>query len=223
MKNRFVHALSVRVFPFLLAWLLRCWFATCRVKVHGSLHRTAAVSREKAVIAIFWHYSLVYVFYHLIKDSAAVLVSASEDGDYIARLAHHLNFTTIRGSRNRGGMRALKEMIQCLKQGRHLGIVADGSQGPPLVVQSGAILLASKTGSPILPMAWSASSYMRFKSWDRTAVPKPFSRIDFFYGEPFWVPPGLAADSIEEYRLKLEEEMIHLYQKAWLQYNRDGH
>ncbi len=223
MKNSFVHALSVRVVPFLLAWLLRCWFATCRVTLHGAAHRASADYGEKAIIAIFWHYSLIYVFYQLIKDSAAVLVSASEDGDYIASLAHKLNFTTIRGSRNRGGMRALKEMIQCLRQGQHLGIVADGSQGPPLVVQPGAILLASKTGSPILPMAWSASRYMAFKSWDRTAVPSLFSRIDYFYGEPIFVPPGLASDAIEEYRLELEKEMIGLYQTAWSHHNRDRH
>ncbi len=223
MKNAFIHSISVRVVPFLLAWLLRCWFATCRAKEHGALHKEAAEKQEKAAIAIFWHYSLVYVFYHMKSYSAAALVSASEDGDYIARLAQHLNFTVIRGSRNRGGMRALKEMMLCLRRGKHLAVVADGSQGPALVVQSGSILLASKTGSSILPMAWSASRYMTFNSWDRTAIPKPFSQIDYFYGEPFMVPPGLDSDTIEEYRLKLEEEMNRLYKTAWSHHNRDRH
>jgi lysophospholipid acyltransferase (LPLAT)-like uncharacterized protein len=223
MKNPFMHNISVRLVPFLLAWLLRGWFATCRATEHGRAHRAAAVDSEKGVIAIFWHYSLVYLFYHQKDDSAAALVSASEDGDYIASLAHHLNFTTIRGSRNRGGMKALKQMMNCLRRGENLAIVADGSQGPPLIVQSGSVLLASKTGSPILPMTWSASRYMTFNSWDRTAVPKPFSTIDVFYGEPLFVPPGLDSDGIEEYRLKLEEEMVRLYRKAWSHQNRDKH
>ena len=154
MKSGWIHQVMIRVIPFILAWILRFWFMTCRVSVHGAENRETVDRMQKAAIALFWHYSLVYVFYQLRTDSAAVLVSASEDGEYIARLAHNLNFETIRGSRNRGGMRALKEMLSYLRRGGNLGVVADGSQGPPLVVQAGAILLASKTGSPILPMVW---------------------------------------------------------------------
>lgn len=223
MKTGVLHEILVRAIPFLLSWLLRLWFMTCRVQVHGTGNREAVVGKQRAVVAIFWHYSLIYVFYHLRRDSAAVVVSASEDGEYIARLAHNLNFETIRGSRNRGGMRALKEMLRYLGEGENLGVVADGSQGPPRVVQSGCILVASKTGSPILPMAWSASRCFTFNSWDRTAIPQPFSRIDYHYGEPLEVPKGLDDDGIEHYRLVLENRMNDLYHKAWKRYDRDGH
>ena len=103
MKSNKMHNLLVRVAPYIAHWLLRIWFATCRVREHGSHYRKKVGPSEKATIAIFWHYSLFYVFYHLRKDSAAVLVSASKDGEYIARLAGHLNFSTIRGSRNKRG------------------------------------------------------------------------------------------------------------------------
>jgi len=222
-KTDKLHNLLVRVAPYIAHWLLRIWFATCRVRVHGSHNRKQAGVSEKATIAIFWHYSLFYVFYHLRKDSAAVLVSSSQDGEYIARLARHLNFSTIRGSRNKRGMRALKELIAWLNQGGNVGIVADGSQGPAQIVQSGSIMLASRTGAPILPMVWSASDYIRFKSWDRTAVPKPFSRVDFYYGEPLWVPPGLKTPAFERYRLALEESLNTLYQRAWSRYGRQRH
>jgi len=222
-KTDKLHNLLVRVAPYIAHWLLRIWFATCRVRVHGSHNRKQAGVSEKATIAIFWHYSLFYVFYHLRKDSAAVLVSSSQDGEYIARLARHLNFSTIRGSRNKRGMRALKELIAWLNQGGNVGIVADGSQGPAQIVQSGSIMLASRTGAPILPMVWSASDYIRFKSWDRTAVPKPFSRVDFYYGEPLWVPTGLKTPAFERYRLALEESLNTLYQRAWSRYGRQRH
>ena len=223
MKTDRLHNLLVRVAPYIAHWLLRIWFATCRVRVHGSHYRKQAEAFEKATIAIFWHYSLFYVFYHLRKDSAAVLVSSSQDGEYIARLARHLNFSTIRGSRNKRGMRALKELIAWLNQGGNVGIVADGSQGPAQIVQPGSIMLASRTGAPILPMVWSASEYIRFKSWDRTAVPKPFARVDFYYGEPLWVPPGLKTPAFERYRLALEESLNTLYQRAWSHYGRQRH
>jgi lysophospholipid acyltransferase (LPLAT)-like uncharacterized protein len=223
MKTGVLHEILIRVIPLLSNWLLRLWFATCRVHVHGTENREAVADKGSGVIASFWHYSLLYVFYHLRRDSAAVVVSASEDGEYIARLAHNLNFKTIRGSRNRGGVRALKEMLRYLKQGENLGVVADGSQGPALVVQSGSILAASQTGSPILPMAWSASRCFTFNSWDRTAVPQPFSRIDYYYGEVLEVPKGVDAEGIEHYRLLLESRLNDLYHRAWAKYDRDGH
>lgn len=223
MKRGIVQRVVVRVVSFFAAWLLRIWFATCRVTVHGADFRRMADERKNAVIAAFWHYSLFYVFYHLRTDSAAVLVSASEDGDYIAALAENLNFTTVRGSRNRKGLRALKELINCLKRGENIGIVADGSQGPPLVVQSGAILMASRTGCPILPLAWSSSRYLTFRSWDRTVIPLPFSHIHFYYGEPYSVPPGLGGDEIELHRNLLEKRMNALYHQSWSLYETEKH
>lgn len=223
MKRGIVQRVLVRVVSFFAAWLLRIWFATCRVTVHGADFRRMADECKNAVIAAFWHYSLFYVFYHLRTDSAAVLVSASEDGDYIAALAENLNFTTVRGSRNRKGLRALKELINCLKRGENIGIVADGSQGPPLVVQSGAILMASRTGCPILPLAWSSSRYLTFRSWDRTVIPLPFSHIHFYYGEPYSVPPGLGGDEIELHRNLLEKRMNALYHQSWSLYETEKH
>ena len=214
---------SVRAVAFSAAWLLRIWFASCRITVHGADFRRTAEEGDKAVIAIFWHYSLLYIFYHLRTESAAVLVSASEDGDYIAALARSLKFNTVRGSRNRRGLRALKELIGCLERGEHVGIVADGSQGPPLVVQPGAILMASRTGSPVLPMAWSASRYITFHSWDRTVLPLPFSQIHFHYGEPFYVPPGTSGSEVELYRLQLEERLTALYLQTWSFYAKEKH
>jgi hypothetical protein len=222
-KNGLLNKLLVRVLPFLVSWLLRLLFATCRVKEHGTAYREEAESYQKAIIAAFWHYSLVYVFYHLRKDPAAVLVSASEDGEYIARLAHHLNFLTVRGSSNRRGMRALRELISCLEEGTHVGIVADGSQGPARQAQAGAVLLASKTGSPILPIAWSASRSFIFDSWDRTAIPKPFSRIDFFYGKVIWVPAGIDSGGLEDYRYQFQEQLNKLYRQAWSLQDRQAH
>ena len=213
----------VKLIPLLASWFLRVWFSTCRVTECGSENRQRADENNNAVIAIFWHFSLLYVFYHLRSDSATVLVSASEDGDYIAELAKNLNFDTARGSRNKGGLRALKELMVCLKKGRHVGIVADGSQGPPLVVQSGAILMASRTGAAILPMTWSASRYLSVRSWDRTALPLPFSRIRFHYGEPVYVPSGIEGDVIEEHRKVLELKMNELYRQAWSVFGKEAH
>ena len=221
-KSSLLYNLSVTVLPFVISVILRLWFATCKVVEHGFENRRQ-VDRGNSVIAVFWHYSLVYIFYHLRKDRAAVLVSASEDGEYIARLAHCLNFDTIRGSSNRRGLLALKEMLAYLDEGGNAGIVADGSQGPPQVAQAGTILLASKSGAPILPVAWSASRSFAFNSWDHTCIPKPFSRIDFFYGAPLFIPQGLERKEIEHYRQLLEQQMNELHRGAWALHGKKKH
>ena len=221
-KRNFLYRLSVSILPFLISLVLRLWFATCRRHEHGSENRRQ-VDLGNSVIAVFWHYSLLYVFYHLRKDKAAVMVSASEDGEYIARLAHCLNFDTIRGSSNRRGLLALKEMLAYLNDGGNAGIVADGSQGPPQVVQAGSILLASKSGAPLLPVIWSASRSYAFNSWDHTCIPLPFSRIDFFYGKTIKVPEGLDRQDIEHYRKRLEDEMNELHRNAWSLHGKEEH
>ena len=116
--------------PPVVATLLRGWFATCRVRVRG-LERMDAVLRENgAAIAVFWHYSFLYIFYHLRAYSAAVMVSSSRDGEYIARLAERFHHLPVRGSSNQRGFRALREMVEQMRRGSSAGIVADGSQGP---------------------------------------------------------------------------------------------
>lgn len=218
-----LNSLLVRVVPRIVAFVMRMWFLTCRVTIHGQEHWRDPKETGQPIIASFWHYSLLFIFYFMRGQSGTVLVSASRDGEYVARLAHEFNFATVRGSRNNKGVEALKGLLRVLRSRNSVALVADGSQGPARIAQSGAILLASRTGTHIQPMAWSASRYFTIRSWDRTAVPKPFSRIEYFFGEPIIVPPELKAEGIEEYRLLLEHRLNELYRSAWAQYNRDGH
>ena len=166
-------------------------------------------------IAAFWHYSFLYLFVYLRRYPAAVMVSASKDGEYIARLAQLMGHVPVRGSSNRGGVKALREMIDHLLHGKNSAIVADGSQGPARRAQAGVILMASKSGKPIFPMAWAANRTLKFNSWDRTLVPLPFSNIVIRHGEPLLVPPAVTPAQIETCRLELEQRLNRAYEAAW--------
>ncbi len=72
-------------------------------------------------------------------------------------------------------------------------------------------------------MGWSASRYMTINSWDKTVVPMPFSRIDFYYGEPIFVPRGADGAEIEQYRLQLEQSLNALYAAAWACHGKSEH
>lgn len=223
MKKDFLYRLSLVVVPRLFVWLARIWFATCRIEERGGKN-LRAVEEQGQGIACFYHYSIVYMLMHLRRFRAAIMVSASKDGEYIARICKVMGHVPVRGSRNRQGVRALKDMISKMEQGYHGGIVADGSQGPVFQVQAGVIMMAAKSGAPILPMAWAADRYISFGSWDRTALPKPFSKIVFYYGTPCHVnEKKLSSDRLEHYRLLLQNEMDHIYHQAWSAFGRQYH
>jgi lysophospholipid acyltransferase (LPLAT)-like uncharacterized protein len=215
MKEGFWYRVSLRIIPFIFVWLTRIWFATCRVAVHDQKY----MDRYKGVgipfIASCWHYGIFFILYLFRNESGVAMVSASRDGEYISRVVERLGKETVRGSRKKGGMQAIIKLIRAVREGKNVILVADGSQGPARIMQAGSILLAARTEAPILPLAWSCSRYKRFGSWDGTVLPLPFSRIEFFYGEPLQVPSGLDDKKLEEYRQELENRLNDLYARAW--------
>jgi lysophospholipid acyltransferase (LPLAT)-like uncharacterized protein len=202
--------------------LTAAWFGSCRLKIRGRDNLNQVLAQGAAVVP-FWHYSVFYVLYHLRSYPGVAMVSASKDGEYIARVARLLGFETVRGSANRFGVRALKGMVDHVRQGKNAGIVADGSQGPALKVQPGAILLAAKSGSPIMPVVMAAKRYTTFNSWDQTMLPMPFSPVIVEYGRLIYVPAKLNSGLVEQYRQQVETEMLAMYERLWQEFDKKGH
>jgi lysophospholipid acyltransferase (LPLAT)-like uncharacterized protein len=223
MKGGLGYRISLQVVPTLLAVITKLWFCTCRVNVHGLENRDMVMANGGSGIGSFWHYSFLYSFFHNRKEKVAAMVSASKDGEYISKYLEKFGVQTVRGSRNKGGIGALKGMIRAMRSGYSAAIVADGSQGPARVLQAGCIVLASRSGSPVIPMLWSCNRYICFHSWDRTAIPYPFSTIEFFYGKPLQVPSKISSEEIETYRLILEERLNKLYKDAWALQGKTDH
>ena len=190
---------------------------------HHPNYREEIENIDRPVVITGWHYSVLGFITFAKKITMTVMVSASEDGDYVAALVRRVGFAVVRGSSNRKGMIAAKELIREMRKGKNAAIVADGSQGPARVLQSGPLLLAAKSGRVVFPVVWSASHYFAFDTWDRLVLPKPFSKLDFVYGEPFFLPEGLKANQLEEYRLELENRMNELYEEAWAIYGKSTH
>ena len=223
MKSGFVDSLLLRIVPKFFSWIMRLWFGTCRVTVHNGDIMSSIKRGDTNIVASFWHYSIIYIFYFVRNYSATAMVSASKDGEYIARLAAELGFNTVRGSKNNKGVEALKGMLRAVRAGDNGAIVADGSQGPARKAQAGALLVAAKTGKPVVPMVWSASSYFTIKSWDKTAIPKPFSRVDLYFGDSMYLPRKVTAEELEEHRCILEKNLNDIYSKAWSLYGKTSH
>ena len=222
-KKRLIYKLTLMLAPLAYKIITTLLFATCKVHMRGREIRDGFKKQSIPFIAAFWHYSIIYTIFECRGLPWVCMVSPSKDGEYIAKILEGVGCRIVRGSKGGGGVGALKGMIKAVREGLNAAIVADGSQGPERKVQSGAILLASRTGAPIVPVMWSADKFIAFRSWDRTVLPKPFSRIEFVYGEPIYIPKKIESDELEKYRVEVEKKLNEYYEKMWGLFEKKEH
>src|SRR5687767_1051951 len=111
-------------------------------------------------IYCLWH-DRIFAGTYLLRDRGIVVItSQSLDGEYIARFLKRLGYGTVRGSSSRGGVGALVEMIRYMGARLSMAFTVDGPRGPRHEAKSGAVLLAKKTGNPMLPFTVALS-----RSW----------------------------------------------------------
>lgn len=223
MKIGWRRRLVLMILPPLAAWLLRLWFLTCRQRLHNKEYLQEVLDTKRPIVFSSWHYSILNIVLLAGHFPLTLMVSSSNDGDLLALMLKRLGFSVVRGSSHRKGMIAAKELIREMRAGVSSGVVADGSQGPAMVAQSGPLLLAAKSGRIVLPINCSASKYFVFKSWDRLILPRPFSRIDFVYGKPIYLPEGVKASGLSEYRDTFEAALNTAYRQAWNLQGKEHH
>jgi|SRR5579859_3495049 len=198
----------------MIGWILRVL-----VTVIGGTLRWEIVDRagllehtpERSCIFVFWHnriFLMPYLFrkhwHSRRRDRVAVLVSASKDGEKLARVLSKFHMICVRGSSSRRGREALRELTRLMGEGYDVGITPDGPRGPKYHCQDGAISLAQLTGAPIIPVSWDVTWKITVKSWDGFMVPLPFGRATVRIGAPMVVGPEENDEQRELKRVELE-------------------
>jgi len=115
------------------------------------------------------------------------VISEHFDGELIARVVGLYKGGSIRGSSTKGAIKVLKLSFKSLAKKRDLGITPDGPKGPRHSVADGIVLISKKKNVPIVTFNCKPTSYWQLKSWDKFIIPKPFSTLDIFIGEPFFL------------------------------------
>src|SRR5206468_915501 len=112
----------------------------------------------------------------LLRGSSRILVlaSAHSDGDISTAALRHFGLSVTRGSTTRGGVSAMLRLLR--DEVRHIVLTPDGPKGPRRTMSVGGIYLASRLGMPLVCVGYGYRRPWRFGSWDRFAVPRPFSR-----------------------------------------------
>ncbi|HEU4642397.1 MAG TPA: lysophospholipid acyltransferase family protein [Gemmatimonadaceae bacterium] len=173
-------ALAVRLGGVVLRLLARTW----RIREVNRAPSQALRDAGRPVIFTLWHGEMLALLWHHRREGITVLISEHGDGEIIARVAESLGFRTVRGSTSRGADRALLGMSRVVQQGGDLAFTPDGPRGPARVFAPGALIVAQRSGAPIVTLAVTTRRCWRLRSWDRFMIPKPFARIAIAYGAP---------------------------------------
>src|SRR5256885_7671279 len=169
---------------------------TIKFEIEGWDNWESASRKGKIPIYTFWHNRVFLATYFWRHRRIVVMTSRSFDGEYIARFIQRFGNGAARGSSTRGATGAFVEMVRLMRAGCPAAFTIDGPKGPRYVAKMGAVLLAKKTGQPILPFTITAARFWEAKkSWDRSQVPRPFTRARVDIAAPIYVGPE--ADDVE--------------------------
>jgi len=196
------------------ATAIRAWMGTLDFK---ALFHDPAVDPIHAGggprIYILWHEHLLFPISLRGHCNMTILLSRHRDAEVLGRAARRLGFGVVRGSTRRGGASALRELLRESER-MHLALTPDGPRGPRRILAAGPVYLASRLGLPLVPMGFGFHRPWRLKSWDRFAIPRPFSRARTVVGPPLAIPGGLDRAGLEQQRGEVERLLNRLTEEA---------
>lgn len=159
----------------------RLWTMSIRFHYRDEDGREEFKKTTESVTIILWHNRLFLAgeWHQRFRKGKRCygLISGSRDGAWLETFYRWSGIRAIRGSRNRRGSQATRDLIRVVKNGHDAGITPDGSRGPKYEVKPGALLVARASRSPVALVSFSYGRAIRLKSWDEFVIPLPFSRI----------------------------------------------
>jgi lysophospholipid acyltransferase (LPLAT)-like uncharacterized protein len=192
-------------------WLVRALLTTVPWTYWrtGRDYAPANVGRREKFIYVLWHEYMIVPMVRFCYSHVRLLTSQHADGLIVAEMCKHMRMGTVRGSSTRGGVQALRRVLQASRY-RFLAVTPDGPRGPRRKVNIGLIYMASRLGWPLIIIGVGLRRPWRLKSWDRLAIPRPFQPAAFMTAEPLTIPPDLDRQQLEVWRQKVEE-MLDAY------------
>ena len=165
------------------------------------------------VIFAFWHEYIGVVLPRWGHTPLTVLCSHHRDGEIVNQTAAALGLHIVRGSSNRGGSSAIRQLKKNAKFSS-IAITPDGPRGPRREMALGPIYLASLLKIPIVPVGVGIDNPRRLDTWDKFALPRPFSRVRMVFGPKIDIPPRSDREQLENSRLGVQNLMNELTGQA---------
>jgi hypothetical protein len=163
-----------------VALLVRLWLMTIRIQM-ADADRAIITHQGEASIFILWHNRLILAseVFRRYRGGHAIysLISASNDGAWLAAYFMAVGMRAVRGSSSRNGREAATALVEVLRKGYDVGITPDGPRGPVYEMKPGALIVARRARPRVCLLGFDFESSWRVSSWDGFHLPRPFSRV----------------------------------------------
>ena len=203
-----MHISLVKAAPALYH-LYRIICRTLRFHETGREEVDALDRAGERIVFCLWHDELFPLMHVKRQLDIVTVVSASRDGEMLARVLQRLGLRTARGSSNRGGLKALLGAAHLMKKENvHACITVDGPTGPYHKAKDGAFFLSSRANAWIVPVRIEASPVIHLPSWDRFQLPLPFGKVHIHFAGAWKFDAGeLNEETLSAARLRLEDDL----------------
>jgi lysophospholipid acyltransferase (LPLAT)-like uncharacterized protein len=173
----------------LIYYAARLLGRSLRLRVVGEKSVTDLQRDGHGLILATWHGRSLVPLPRFGGRGYWAMISTSRDGEYQDRIFRRFGWNTVRGSTSaRGAVRAVLTLIRHLRTGATLALTPDGPRGPSGAVHAGTVVLAQKSGCPVIPAGASATPRWLLRTWDHYLIPYPFARAALVYGTPIYIP-----------------------------------
>jgi lysophospholipid acyltransferase (LPLAT)-like uncharacterized protein len=197
--------------PFIAAavyGLIRLLGPTLRYEVLGWHQAEAVHASRKRIIWAFWHRVIIPIVWWHRNQGVVVMNTTAFDGQWTRKVIEWLGFGTAQGSSSRGGLRGLAVMARRLEEGLDCAFTIDGPRGPRYVAKPGPVMLARKTGCPVMVFHIGVDRGKTFKNtWDHFLLPMPFARAVILFAPPIYVPTDADPQKLEAKHLEMQREL----------------
>ena len=206
--------IQIAVLPQIAVFIINLIGRTLRWEREGTEHLEQVYKQGKRAILVCWHCCTFASTYYWKRRSIVVMSSQNFESECLARVLRKLGYGLARGSSSRGGLKALAEMAQWLRNGKDAGFTVDGPRGPRYEVKPGPILLAKRTGDAVLCFHVSLQRKIELHTWDRTQIPIPFSKAFILKAPPIYVARDVNEEELNNKIAEMQRTLDDLRERA---------
>src|SRR5499425_2738436 len=181
---------------------------TLRFEVLGWHHAQDVHASGRRCVWAFWHRVIIPISWWARDMGIVVMNTTAFDGQWTRKVIEWLGFGTAQGSSSRGGLRGLAVMARRLGEGVDCAFTIDGPHGPRYVAKPGPVMLARKTGCPVMVFHIGVDRRKTFENtWDHFLLPALFARAVILFAPPIWVPADANAEAMEAKHAEMQREL----------------
>src|SRR5436190_18133461 len=188
--------------------VIRMLGPTLRYEVLGWQHAECVYASKKQCIWAFWHRVIIPIVWWYRNHGVVVMNTTAFDGQWTRKVIEWMGYGTAQGSSSRGGLRGLAVMARRIVEGRDCAFTIDGPRGPRYVAKPGPVMLARRSGAPVVVFHIVVEHGKTFqKTWDHFLLPRLFTKTIMIFAPPIAVPPDADAALLEAKHAEMQKEL----------------